>query len=121
MTVSELRDDDGWGFSAADEAALADVCADARLAGMIPGTVRFARAILAAGYRRVAEPSPAREPVGWWAACAEQRGPGGCTEAHEHLRDDLGVWRYRLPEEHPAYGYARGAGGGGGADVPSGA
>lgn len=50
--------DDGWGFTAQDEAELADVVAAARLAGMIPGTVRFSRAILAAGYRRTEPPSP---------------------------------------------------------------
>jgi hypothetical protein len=47
-----------WGFTASDERELAEIIAAARLAGMVTGTVRFARAVLAAGYRRSAAPSP---------------------------------------------------------------
>lgn len=49
---------DGWGFTAAAERELAEIIAAARLRGMVTGTVRFARAVLAAGYRRTADPSP---------------------------------------------------------------
>lgn len=41
-----------------DELDLSDIVAAARLAGMIPGTGRFSRAILGAGYRRTEPPSP---------------------------------------------------------------
>lgn len=50
--------DDGWGFTNEDELELSDIAATARLAGLIPGTGRFSRAILAAGYRRTEPPSP---------------------------------------------------------------
>lgn len=53
--------EDGWGFTAADEYAMAEVIAAARLSGMVTGTVRFARAVLGAGYRRVEPPSPCWE------------------------------------------------------------
>lgn len=67
-----------WGFTAEEEAELADIAARASLAGMIQGTHRHARAILGAGYRRTEAPSelwelreddaaaiqPPREPCG---------------------------------------------------------
>ena len=49
---------DGWGFTGHDESVLAEITAAARLSGMITGTGRYARAILAAGYRRTEQPSP---------------------------------------------------------------
>ncbi len=50
MTVAEYTRD--------DELDLSDIVAAARLSGMIPGTGRFSRAILGAGYRRTEDPSP---------------------------------------------------------------
>lgn len=45
-------------YSRDDELDLSDIVAAARLAGMVPGTGRFSRAILGAGYRRTEDPSP---------------------------------------------------------------
>jgi hypothetical protein len=51
------------GFAPEDVFELGDVIAHAFMAGMIPGTLRFSRAVLGAGYRRVAEPIPEFEPT----------------------------------------------------------
>lgn len=48
----------GAEYSRDDELSLSDIVAAARLAGMVPGTGRFSRAILGAGYRRIGDPSP---------------------------------------------------------------
>lgn len=49
------------GFAPEDVWELGDIVAGAFLVGMIPGTGRFSRALLGAGYRRVAEPIPELE------------------------------------------------------------
>lgn len=53
-----------------DEMNMSDIVAAARLAGMVPGTGRFSRAILGAGYRRTEAPSPDWELRGDFASQA---------------------------------------------------
>lgn len=50
------------GFTEDEMYAFGDDAATAFLAGLIPGTVRFSRALLGAGWRRTAEPVPGFEP-----------------------------------------------------------
>lgn len=61
-------------FTVGDEWELSDVVSVAVLSGLIPGTGRFARAILGAGYRRAEKPSEEWELRD---ACAELAGPLG--------------------------------------------
>lgn len=63
MRTDVVRVSDQYpGFSPEDTSALSDVVAGAYLAGFIPGTLRFSRVILGAGYRLVAPALPEYEP-----------------------------------------------------------
>lgn len=50
--------DQGPGFTADELFEMGDHVADAYLAGLIPGTLRFSRALLGHGYRKVAAQIP---------------------------------------------------------------
>jgi hypothetical protein len=76
---------DGWGFTWDDELELSDIVAAARLAGMVPGTGRFSRAILAAGYRRTEPPSPHWELRQEFTGTPAAAGPG--TVSVEAMRE----------------------------------
>lgn len=74
-----------------DELELSDIVAAARLAGMLPGTGRFSRAILGAGYRRTEVPSPDWDLRDDFASQAPDSAPRSYDALHDAVCTGPGV------------------------------
>lgn len=89
------------GFTEEEMYALGDDVADAFMGGLIPGTVRFSRALLGAGWRRSAAPVTGFEPptpdavrIHYFVVGASELRAGwfgwqcSCTESAKHAYPD---------------------------------
>jgi hypothetical protein len=104
------------GFTPEEMFELGDVVAEAFVAGLIPGTLRFSRAILGAGYRRVADPVPDFVPP-----CAlPERTHYFVVGASEHHEGMFGWQCSCTKTSNHSYGELAGAFGDAVAHVPAG-